>query len=208
MQAADLRKRGRGMDERVMSLDETESRAVRRARSAELEDLALGARDGVPGSFEELVRRLTPRVIGFAGGILRDRGLAEEAAQETFVRLYRFLPTYRSESFIAWCLAIAHNVCRDLMRREQRASRAATVEPDRVPDPMEAADVRRAVEEALDRLPDVLRSTFLLHQQGLTYRDVSVILDRPIGTIRSRLHEARRQLRRYLIHVIRPGEES
>lgn len=175
---------------------------------APIEQLALAAREGVPGAFDRLVRSLTPRVVGFAGGVLRDRGLAEEAAQETFVRLYRFLPTYRSENFIAWCFAITHNVCRDLLRREQRAARSARIEPDRTPDLMEAADVRRAVEDALDRLPQILRTTFLLHQQGLQYRDVAEVLGCPVGTVRSRLHEARRQLRRMLIHVLRLGEET
>lgn len=193
------------MDDRVIDIEAARSAAAGRTV---VEALAAAAREGVPGAFDELVRTLMPRVLGFATGVLHDRGLAEEAAQETFVRLYRFLPTYRTENFVAWCFAITHNVCRDLLRREQRAARAAQIEPDRFPDPIEAADVRRTVQDAVDRLPEVLRTTFLLHQQGLAYRDLAAILGCPLGTVRSRLHEARRRLRRSLIQLLRPGEDQ
>lgn len=195
---------------RAASSDGARPAAGNGARPAEgeLERLALAAREGSAAQFDELVRRIRPRLVAFAGRVLSDRGLAEEAAQETLVRLYRFLPQYRSGNFTGWCFAIAHNACLDVARRERRAARAHAIEPDGRPDPIEAVDVRRAVEEALDRLPRKLRMTFLLLQQGLAYADVARVLRCPVGTVRSRVHEARRRLREMLVHVVRPGVES
>ncbi|MBI4728111.1 MAG: RNA polymerase sigma factor [Acidobacteria bacterium] len=159
------------------------------------------------------MRRLRPRITGFAIRVLGDRSLAEDAAQETFVRLFRFLPRYRPvpgrrDGFTAWCFQIAHNACLDVAGRERRAARALEAPPRAPADPIERADVRRAIEEALARLPEPLLRTFLLRQQGLTYEDVAKVLAVPVGTVRSRLHEARMRLREMLSRSLEEYREG
>jgi RNA polymerase sigma-70 factor (ECF subfamily) len=87
-------------------LNEPDPRTLRRAR------------DGDPTAFEDLVRTYQVDVWRFATRFTRDRILAEDVAQETFLRAFRFLHTYRGESrFTTWLLRIARNCAIDAMRR-------------------------------------------------------------------------------------------
>lgn len=168
-----------------------------------LDALAAAARAGEPGAFDELVRRAGGRMTAYATRVVGDRAVAEEAVQEALVRVYRFLPRYRDGNFIAWALRITHRACMDALKRERRTG--AVHEPPATHDPHEATDIRAAVDAALATLPEQLRVTFLLHQQGLAYEDVAAILRVPVGTVRSRLHDARRRLRALLADTIHGG---
>lgn len=168
-------------------------------RPGQVLDLLVGAaRAREAGAFDMLARRISSRIMAYAFHALRDRGLAEEATQETLVRIYRSLRRYREGSFVAWSLTIARRVCVDLVERERRSHRANIVPLPVRCDSTESSDTRAAIEQALGQLPDRLRETFLLRWQGLSYSDISRLLGTPIGTVRSRLHEARRLLREAL----------
>jgi RNA polymerase sigma-70 factor (ECF subfamily) len=160
--------------------------------------LAFAAGSRAPGAFDELVQHVSKRILAVARQMLRDPGLAEEALQESLVRIYRFLPTYSGGSFLAWYLTLTNRVCVDLLRREQRQAPLRAVDPPAEFDPTEASDVRAVVEQALREVPPDLRSTFVLRQQGLSYADIAAVLGVPVGTVRSRLFEARRLLRQRL----------
>ncbi|HEX9694829.1 MAG TPA: RNA polymerase sigma factor [Actinomycetota bacterium] len=163
------------------------------------ESLAAAARERRPGAFDALVRHLADRLTGYAIGIVRDRRLAEEAVQEAFIRMYRFLPAYEENNVVAWSFTITHRACSNLLRRERRHARLRQVAlPSAVPDPAHAVDRRIALQAAMDQLPEHHRQAFLLHAQGLSYVEIAGVLGVPIGTVRSRLFRARDALRAHL----------
>lgn len=174
-------------------------------RDAALEATAAAAKERKPGAFDALAARIAPRLMAYADGILRDRGLAEEAVQEALIRVYRFLPSYHEKNFLAWCLTITNRACSNLIRRERRHSKLRlVVRGGESADPTHAVGSRLAIEAALASLPVQLRQTFLLHEQGLSYEEVGAVLDIAVGTVRSRLFRARDALRASL----RAGDDA
>lgn len=157
-------------------------------------DTIASARAGDVHAFGQIVGRYQADAIRLATHLVRDRTLAEDAVQEAFVRAFRFLRRYRGDSrFSTWLFVIVRNCSLDEVKK---AGKRATVQypetelrdPD---DPHLALEVR----DAIRALPLGLRETILLVDMlGMPYRDVAEMLDLPEGTIKSRVHRARRQL--------------
>ena len=165
-------------------------------------------------AFEPLVERYRERVWRLAYNYLRDREEARDAAQEAFVRAWQALPSFRGQSaFYTWLFRIAMNVATD--RARQRAARRRAfgservpeeewdrvmVDPQASPDDMAAkAEQRARIRQALDTLPEHHRAIIMLSDlQGLSYREIAEVLDIPMGTVMSRLHNARKRLRQVL----------
>jgi RNA polymerase sigma-70 factor (ECF subfamily) len=174
----------------------------RRLTDADLGTLVEDAMTGDLDAFEQIVRRLQGPVRSFARRMLDDPHLGDDAAQEVFVRVWRGLRTYRPEGrFVAWTFTIARNTCVEFLRK-QRRTEELTDAPD---DPWDAVDVRRAVRDAVGSLAEPFRTTLLLRETGLPYEDIAHALDCPLGTVRSRLHEARRMLQERLAPFIDGG---
>ena len=154
------------------------------------------------------------RVWRVAYQILRDREEAWDVAQEAFVRAYQSLPTFRGQSaFYTWMFRIVVNLATD--RQRQRAARARALGGEPVPeeewertlrDPgagpeflATRVEERELIRRALDSLPLHHRTIIMLSDiEGLTYREIAEVLRIPIGTVMSRLHNARRRLRALL----------
>jgi RNA polymerase sigma-70 factor (ECF subfamily) len=133
-------------------------------------------------------------VYRFVLRIVRHAQTAEDVTQDAFVKAYLALPRFRWRAkFSTWLFGIAHNCAVDAIRtsaRQQRLLAAATTERA-PPDP----SLRLMLNDALDTLPDDLRRAFTLVEVfGFSYNEASTILDWPIGTLKSRMHRARRQL--------------
>ena len=130
---------------------------------------------------------------------LRDMSLAEDAAQETFIKAWRNLDTFRGESSQrTWLMRIAVNVCRDVQRSAwfRRIDRRITPEelPLASPAPQEPA-----LAEAILRLPVREREAILLcYYEQLTADEVARLLKTPVNTVRSRLARAKKKLRAML----------
>jgi RNA polymerase sigma-70 factor (ECF subfamily) len=176
---------------------------------AESSDLDLLARaQGSPQAariaFGELVRRYEKPVFNFILRTVHSRALAEELFQETFLRAYRavgsFKPQAESASVRAWLYRIAVNLCRDEVRsaRFQAASALAQELGDDLPHggptPEAAAQIEqraKKVRAAVMALSDMQREVVLLFQyQGLTYPEIAATLEVPLGTVKSRMHAA------------------
>lgn len=158
------------------------------------------AQSGDIHAFEELVRRYQADVWRFCHHLLHQRGAAEDATQETFLRAFRSLRRYRGEAkFSTWLLSIARNCAVDELRglaRRQRLGDALDERP-----PPAAPDEFAAVEvlDGLERLPLELRECLvLIDVLGLTYRDAARALGVPEGTLKSRVHRGRLELAREL----------
>lgn len=171
-------------------------------------------RRGDLAAFEPLVERYRERVWRLAYTYLRDPEDAWDVAQETFVRAWQSLGAFRGQSaFYTWLFRIAVNLAAD--RARQRAARARALGSERVPEeemartlpdagpgPDEAAaraEQRERIRRALDLLPPHHRTIIMLSDlEGLTYREIAEVLAIPIGTVMSRLHNARKRLREVL----------
>lgn len=159
------------------------------------------ARRGDLGAFETLVRRYQAEVWRLARRLVRDPTAADDVTQDAFLRAFRGLPRYRGESkFSTWLFAIARNCAHDELRRAgRRNSLSERLDRERArdqPAPGEAIEVREAVE----RLPlEAREAIVLIDMLGASYSDASVILDVPVGTVKSRVHRAREQLAHALL---------
>jgi RNA polymerase sigma-70 factor (ECF subfamily) len=148
---------------------------------------------------ERWVTEYQPVVFRAACLILRDEAAAEDVAQETFIRAYRAAPKLQPGAEIrAWLYRISTNLALNHLRsRRREASAFARVGAGPVvsDDPAEAGAVRSAVSEALGRLPDRLRVPVILrYYLDLSEQDIARTLGIRPGTVKSRLHDARRTL--------------
>lgn len=163
------------------------------------------ARSGDLGAFEALVRRYQGDVWRLCFHLLHDEGAADDATQEAFVRVFRFLRRYRGDSkFSTWLFQVARNCAVDEMRRAgRRTSLSRRVGFREVPAP--DATIGIEVREAVSALASELREpVVLIDVFGLSYREVSTILSVPEGTVKSRVHRART----LLAAALRPGVEG
>lgn len=182
------------------------------------------AQGGDLTAFDKLMARYQDGVVAVALALLGDFEQARDAAQETFIQAWRDLAQLRDRAaFPAWLLGIARNRCRDLVRRpclpllplEQAAE---TASPAREADPAEEVARRQArarVLQAIGELSEVNRvTTTLFYIDGYTVSEVAGFLEVPAGTVKRRLHEARRQLHGSVgdmleetLHTGKPGPE-
>jgi RNA polymerase sigma-70 factor (ECF subfamily) len=150
---------------------------------------------GDQAAFEEIVRTMQGPVRAFARRMMRDAHLGDDAAQEIFLRMWKGVRRHEPRGrFIAWTFTVARNTCIELLRREKRTPMPVEAQEVAGGDEAEAHALKRVVDDALAALDEPYRSTFMLRETGLAYEELAETLDCPVGTVRSRLHEARRRL--------------
>jgi RNA polymerase sigma-70 factor (ECF subfamily) len=171
-------------------------------------------RAGDVAAFEPLVAKYRQRVWRLAYNVLRDREEAWDVAQEAFIRAYQALPSFRGQSaFYTWLYRIVMNVAADRGRSRGAQGRAFGTErvPEEdwervLPDPeagetapdavADRREQRRKIMQALDTLSEDHRKIVMLSDlEGLSYREIADTLEIPMGTVMSRLHNARKRLR-------------
>ena len=162
------------------------------------EELAVRARDGSQGSFDELVVRYRPRLVAFLTRRLDDAAEAEDVAQETFVRAYDHLDRYDpARPFATWLFAIGRNVATNhaiaRSRRDARheASRPVDGAAGAIGSPATSDIWQRA---AVILTADAYRVLWLRYAQGLTVREIAGELDRSSIAVKVMLFRARRRL--------------
>ncbi len=157
-------------------------------------------------AFEAIVRAMQGPVRAFARRLLHDQHLGDDAAQETFLRMWKGMRRHEPRGrFIAWTFTVARNTCIEFMRREARTP--VPVEHTEIwTDESEAHELRRIIGDAIATLAEPYRSTFVLRETGLAYEEISEILGCPVGTVRSRLHVARRRLVETLSPILRGAD--
>ena len=171
-------------------------------------ELIASAQLGDRQAFAGLVLRHQAGVIGFIYRMCGDPRLAEDAAQEAFVRVWQNLNNYKPQyAFRSWLYRIAANAALDVLRRERPNTPIESLPlADKAPTPEQAAeqDQRAAqVRRAVSRLSEPLRLVLVLREyEGLSYQEIAAALEIPIGTVMSRLNTARAQLRRELTGLL------
>lgn len=176
--------------------------------------------NGSESAFAELVDLYKDRIHQFIICILGPDREAEDIAQEVFIQIYRSLGSFRRDSsFSTWAYAVARNVCRHRLRARGREMRlfAGGEESgellnaaDAAPGPglsLEAKETSAAIRAAVETLPPIHRAVlFLSCWERLSYEEISRALDIPIGTVRSRLHNAMRALAEKIKPVLDSGK--
>jgi RNA polymerase sigma-70 factor (ECF subfamily) len=158
------------------------------------------ARDGDREAIGVLFGRSRERIFGLAFQILRDEGAAEDAAQEILLRAFEKMPGFRGESeFSTWLYRLALNHClerRRIIERRDALAQWNLETPRDISSPERRIETRLALESALDELSEPLRIALILREwHELSYDEIAAILNLPLGTVRSRLNEARRRFR-------------
>jgi RNA polymerase sigma-70 factor (ECF subfamily) len=168
------------------------------------------ARRGDLDAFDRLVERHQERIFRFCLWSLNDRDEAQDAAQDTFIRAFRHLKSFRGDSsFATWLHRIAINVVRDSAKKRQKTPRpfSTLVKEDEEndfdpPSPSHTAlehERRLAVRVALGKLSDSHRAVLVLFDlEGRSYEECCALLELPMGTLKSRLNRARAALREAL----------
>ncbi|MCA0337494.1 MAG: RNA polymerase sigma factor SigE [Actinobacteria bacterium] len=164
----------------------------------------------VPPTWEEVVEQHSARVYRLAYRLTGNVHDAEDLTHDVFIRVFRSLHAYQPGTFEGWLHRITTNVFLDRMRRKQRirfdalaedaadrlAGRAAT--PEQV---FAQTHLDDDIQRALDDLPPSFRAAVVLCDiEGLTYEEIADVLGIKLGTVRSRIHRGRAQLRKALAH--------
>ena len=166
-----------------------------------------GSEPGVPAAppFTAIVNEHGPAVYRMAKSVVRDSALADNVAQETFIKVWKHLPEFRGEgSLRSWILRIAHNQAVSTLRK----IRDSATDPSRLPERHDPIPTTRVVEgriaateliEALDELDELSRAIVVLREvEGFSYDEIAETLGVPIPTVKTRLLRARRTLARRL----------
>ena len=177
-------------------------------RSGDDAQLVDRLRRGDPRAFEELVIAYQHRVFGVALRMLGSRAEAEEAAQEVFLRAHRAIADFRGDAKLStWLYAIASRLCMNrLTSGERRVLREGEETLARIPsghaspaDELERSERDAALHRAIAELSDERRMVVVLRDlEGLSYEEIASALDLELGTVRSRLHRARMDLKEKL----------
>ena len=177
------------------------------------------ARKGKEVAYRELLRRYQRPVFSLIYRMVRDRELAEDLAQETFVKVLNALDRYRPEyKFSSWVFKIANNASIDHLRRKELDTLSLeggpdATTPERVEatalqlgdqaesplDELEARELGSTIEKAIGCLRPEYRSCIILrHVEGRPYDEIAGILDLPLGTVKTYIHRARAELKECL----------
>lgn len=171
--------------------------------------------------FDLLVLKYQQKIVNLVLGYVRDPTEALDVAQEAFIRAYRALPDFRGDSaFYTWLYRIAINTAKNwLLARSRRPPQddvdAETAEQldmgtrlkefDTPEHQLITEEVARTVRQALDDLPEDLRTAITLREmEGLSYEEIAVAMSCPVGTVRSRIFRARAVINERLEPVLNP----
>lgn len=187
-------------------------------RAQSVEELVTRSQRGDPAAFDRLVDLYQDRLYNYVARMVHDPTEAEDLTQEAFVKAFRNLPSFRGAStFQTWLYRIASNLIIDAARRRRRRANTCSLEAPlegdegpllreqedvSTPGPardLETAELQRQVHQAIQQLPPRLRSVVVLYElQGLSYEEIAEILGCPLGTVKSRLFNARMELKQRL----------
>jgi RNA polymerase sigma-70 factor (ECF subfamily) len=175
--------------------------------------LVIKAQKGDMEAFEALIKKYEKKIYNISYRMLQDGEEALDAAQDVFLKVYRSLSSFKSESkFSTWLYRVTTNVCLDLLRKRKdknNISLDAEIEfgdgqvkldpaspTPGIEEEIERGELKKLVSKAVGELPEIHQSIIVLRDiQDLSYSEIARILDCPEGTIKSRISRARKALK-------------
>ena len=185
-------------------------------------ELVTFARSGSEKAYRELLGRYERPVFSLVYRMVRDRELAEDLAQETFVKVFNHLESYNPKyKFSSWIFKIASNLSIDHLRKKEldtvsidgsrhatssddiESSRISVVSEDENPEELLLAkELGDEIESAIGQLRAEYRTAIVLrHVEGRSYEEIAEIMELPLGTVKTYIHRARTELRELLAHL-------
>ena len=175
--------------------------------------------DGDKNAFDLLVLRYQNRVATMIARIIRDPKEAEDVCQEAFIKAYKALPLFRGDSaFYTWLYRIAINTAKnhvvsrgrrppvsdlELSDVDRGALAPALKEIETPESSLEMENLKKVIETAIEALPADLKTAFTLREfSGLSYEDITEIMNCPVGTVRSRIFRARESIDKAIRELI------
>jgi RNA polymerase sigma-70 factor (ECF subfamily) len=186
------------------------------------QEVVLQAREGLEAAYRELIRRYERPIFSLIYRMVRDRALAEDLSQETFIKALNAIDSYRPEyKFSSWIFKIANNAAIDQIRRRELDTLSLDGSPhattlDEIEatalqvsarglsplEALESSELGGQIEQAIGRLRPEYRSCILLrHVEGLAYEEIAELMNLPLGTVKTYIHRARNELRDLLAHT-------
>ncbi|HUG42119.1 MAG TPA: sigma-70 family RNA polymerase sigma factor [Longimicrobiales bacterium] len=186
------------------------------------QDVIRHAREGRESAFRELIRRYERPLFSIIYRMVRDRELAEDLAQDTFIKVLNALDRYDpSYKFSSWIFKIAHNTTVDHIRKktpetlsldgsphartQEQAEATSFAAVDTAENPEQYTSSREVggeIEAALqDVRPEYREAIMLWHVEGRPYEEIARIMDLPLGTVKTYIHRGRNELRKRLEHL-------
>lgn len=160
------------------------------------------AADGDARAIRALYDRYAPRVYAVVRRIAADDDLAQDYAQEAWIRAIRALPTFRGDArFSTWLHRIAVNAALQALRKAEARTKREGPAPEEVPIAPSHGDslLQKRLERALDELPEGMRQVLILHDvEGYTHEEIGDVLGVTSGTSKSQLFKARAKMRALL----------
>jgi RNA polymerase sigma-70 factor (ECF subfamily) len=174
---------------------------------------------GNKNAFNLLVLRYQHRVSALVGRLIHDSHEAEDVCQEAFIKAYKALPLFRGDSaFYTWLYRIAVNTAKNYLVSRKRRPPAGDMEVEDaeqsdvgsmlrdIENPegkLATANLKLVIEQAIEDLPEDLRTAFTLREfSGLSYEDITEVMDCPVGTVRSRIFRAREAIDRKIKDIL------
>lgn len=174
---------------------------------------------GNKNAFNLLVLRYQHRVAALVGRFVQDPQETEDVCQEAFIKAYRALPLFRGESaFYTWLYRIAVNTAKNYLVSRNRRPPSSDVDVNEAEvieigtvlrdiespeDSLQTEKLKQAIDEAIEELPDDLRTAFTLREfSGLSYEDITEVMGCPVGTVRSRIFRAREAIDKKIKEII------
>jgi RNA polymerase sigma-70 factor, ECF subfamily len=193
--------------------------------AADASDLSLIRRvqRGDRGAFDVLVLKYQHKVVKLVMRYVRNAAEAEDIAQDAFIKAYRALPQFRGDSaFYTWLYRIAINTAKnavvarsrnpvdfdlDMTNAEESYEMQGRLKDSETPEALVLTDeIRSVVNAAIANLPEDLRAAIVLRElEGLSYEEIAVTMDCPVGTVRSRIFRAREAIDGRLREVFEGG---
>jgi RNA polymerase sigma-70 factor, ECF subfamily len=186
------------------------------------QDVITHAREGRESAFRELIRRYERPVFSVIYRMVHDREMAEDLAQETFIKVLNALDRYDPKyKFSSWIFKIAHNATLDQLRKkepetlsldgsphagtQEQADATSFTAVDSTENPEQythSKELGSEIEAAIERLrPEYRAAIVLWHVEGRPYDEIAQIMELPLGTVKTYIHRGRNELRGMLQHL-------
>ena len=163
---------------------------------------------GEEEAFSQIVKTYLPKVVNLAYRYLKDRQLAEDIAQEIFLKLYRHPDAWKPISrFSTWLYRVTFNACTDQWRKKKKEPETGLEEQeipvhDSPSSELITSETTQLVRQAIGSLPEDQKRIILLYQEGFSYEEIAEVLECSVKAIERRLYRVRKCLRKKLKDII------